>query len=107
LKIVLDEVKVLTVPIVGFLKSSLITAALKLGSMHQYADPYSSSEANGDYRAFSSSKILKHSLLIGFLARPLYMCGLPVTCVLTGGRSGSILAFSLLASVSLESSSEG
>jgi len=101
-----EELKLLMVAIVGFLKSSLIAALLKLCLMHQWPDPYSSSQEHSDHGSISSLKISKHSFLIGLPVRRLPQCGVPWIRVRTGGCSVSIPWLLLWASVSLESSSE-
>jgi len=88
-------------------ESSLIAALLKLCLTHQCANRYSSSHENRDNRSLSSSKISQYSLLTGLPARWLSKCGVPQIRVRTGVCSGLIHTFSVSASVSLESSSEG
>ena len=52
-----DEVRLLMVDIVGFLKSSLIAALLKMCLTPQCANQYSSSQEHGDHWSISSVEI--------------------------------------------------
>jgi hypothetical protein len=61
----------LTIPIVGFLKCSLIAALLKLCLTHQCTNRYSCSQENGDNISHPLLKMSKYSLLSGLPARQL------------------------------------
>jgi len=93
----------LMVAIVGFLKSSLLPALLKLCLTHLYATQYSSSQENGDQWSISSLKLSKYSISIGLPARQLAKCRVTRLRVQTAKCSQSIHPFQLSTSLLLES----
>jgi hypothetical protein len=70
-----NDVKLLKVAIIGFLKSSLISVLLKSCLIHLCRNRYTSSHDYRSHRSISSSKISTYSLLIGWPAGRLSKCG--------------------------------
>jgi len=97
-----DKVMWLTIAFIGFLKSSLLEALLKLYLPHQCTFQYSFPWDNTDYRPILLWKISKHFFLIGLRARWLSKNEVPQLCSWTGGWSGMTYPSLLLDSVSLE-----
>ena len=85
--------KLLKIAIIGFLKSSLIAALLKLCLLHLCTNWYSSSQKNRDNRSISMLTISKYLLLIGLPSSRLSNCGVPSICVRTGGWFDPTQAF--------------